>query len=469
MDEELIHLCEEIFRDTIAQLTLHMRFMDIALNRYIFVPDTYDFRCDGRVFHYSPITVIRMYRNDPHKLTHGYLHILLHSLFQHMWFADNRAMSLWDLACDIAVESVIIDLDLSITAQKNDAWKKKQIEAIRQDVPRFTAQRIYHYLEGQPKDAIRLLAEEFRFDAHDGWYHVRNVTGSRDALFGSETKDDAEGAGTNTFDQASHDSDRPISQPVSGEEEIRLMRRTSDDWKEISEKIEDDLELFKELHGQAPEALTQSLKQLHREKMDYSRFLQKFMQSGEKLQINDDEFDPIFYTYGLLLYEDMPLIEPQETRETRSIKELLIAIDTSGSVQGDTVQNFLQKTCTILSQQKNFFQRFRIHIVQCDMVIRDVCVIETPAQFNRYIQNVQLKGFGGTDFRPVFQYAREHSRTGEFRRLGGILYFTDGDGVYPKEKPSCPTAFLLPADAEKHTVPPWAIRYILEGDEYDAY
>ena len=469
MDEELITLSEEVFRDIIARLTLHLRFLDIALNRFIFVPDSLDFRCDGRVFHYSPITVLRMYRNDPKKLTRGYLHILLHSVFQHLWFAENRTMSLWNLACDIAVEGVILDLDLDILAQENDAWKKKQIDVIRSEVPRFTAQRIYHWLEGIERDRVKLMAEEFRFDAHDSWYHIRNVTGSRDTLFGSETKDDAEGAGTNRFDEASHDSDIPASQAPSGDEEIRLARRTADDWKDISDQIEADLELFKELHGEPPAAMIQSLKELHREKYDYSEFLKKFMHTGEKLLINDDEFDPIFYTYGLLLYEDMPLIEPQETRETRSIRELIIAIDTSGSVQGDTVQAFLQKTFTILSRQNNFFSRFRIHIIQCDMMIRDTAVIETPAQFQKYIQNTELKGFSGTDFRPVFRYAEEQIRSGAFRRLGGILYFTDGDGVYPKQKPSCPAAFLLPPDSRDITVPPWAIRYILEGDEFHAY
>ena len=34
------------------------------------------------------------------------------------------------------------------------------------------------------------------------------------------------------------------------------------------------------------------------------------------MKINDDEFDYIFYTYGLKLYEKMPLIEPLEDRVT---------------------------------------------------------------------------------------------------------------------------------------------------------
>ena len=86
MDEELIQISEEIFRQVISRLTLHLRFMDIALNRYVFAADATEFRCDGRVFHYAPIALIKMYRNDPRKITRGYLHIVLHSVFQHPFF-----------------------------------------------------------------------------------------------------------------------------------------------------------------------------------------------------------------------------------------------------------------------------------------------------------------------------------------------------------------------------------------------
>jgi predicted metal-dependent peptidase len=209
----------------------------------------------------------------------------------------------------------------------------------------------------------------------------------------------------------------------------------------------------------------QSLAALHREKYRYGTFLKKFMRLGEKMKVSDADFDPIFYTYGLQLYSNLPLIEPLESQEMNNIRELVIAIDTSGSCQGEIVQSFLQKTWNIFRQKENFFTHFRIHIIQCDMVIRDVAEITSMAQFDRYIETLEIQGLGGTDFRPVFSYIQNQADQGVFRRLGGLLYFTDGDGVYPKRQPPWLTAFLFPHNNKDITVPPWAIRYSLEGDE----
>ena len=471
MDDELIQLSEEIFTDIITQLTLHLRFMDIALTRFILVPDSFSFRCDGRYLHYSPVAVIKMYRNDAKKLTRGYFHIVLHAVFSHQYFAQDRKMSLWDLACDLAVENVILELDLPIMRQESDEEKRRQITALKKDVTAFTAQNLYHLLEQKEKDRIKLLRDLFVFDEHECWYELRNVSGSHETLFGDEVKDDKANAGNNRFDKASHDTGErsDSTQPDADDAEIELIRNALKDWKEISEKIEADLELFKERHGGVPDALVQSLKALHREKYSYRQFLSRFMRTGEKLHISDEDFDTIFYTYGLQLYKNLPLIEPLEYREESSVRELVIAIDTSGSVQGDTVQAFLNRTYNIFCEKENFFSRFRIHIVQCDMEIREAAVITSQQQFNAYIKNLEIKGLGGTDFRPVFAYADEQVKAGAFRDLGGILYFTDGDGVYPKTRPSYPAAFLLPDNRKDITVPPWAIRYILEEEDLHAY
>lgn len=470
MDDELIQIAEEIFSDITAQLTLNLRFMDIALMRYTFVPDSMSFRCDGKFFHYSPVAVIKMYRNDSRKLTRGYFHTVLHCIFQHQYFAKNRTMSLWDLACDMAVENVILDLDLACMRQDSDDEKRKQIAQMKKDMPVFTAQRLYHKLENTEKDRVKLLKELFMFDEHECWYEIRNVRSSNETLFGEETSDNPSRASGSRFDKASHNTgERKEAEDPEADAETEQIRNALKDWKEISEKIEADLELFRERHGEMPEALIQSLKSLHREKYSYSRFLSRFMQSGEKLQISDEDFDTIFYTYGLQLYKNLPLIEPLEFREMRSVKELIIAIDTSGSVQGDIVQAFLNKTYNIFQERENFFSRFRIHILQCDMMIRESAVITTPNEFNACISTLEIKGFGGTDFRPVFEYADEQIRTGKFRKLGGILYFTDGDGVYPKMKPSYPAAFLFLNDDKQITVPPWAIKYVLEEEDLHAY
>jgi predicted metal-dependent peptidase len=188
---------------------------------------------------------------------------------------------------------------------------------------------------------------------------------------------------------------------------------------------------------------------------------------GEAMQINDDEFDLIFYTYGLKLYQNMPLIEPLEYKEVKRIKEFVIAIDTSGSVAGKTVQAFMQKTYNILKQTESFFSKINLHIVQCDAQIQQDTKITNAEEFDRLLQSMQLFGFGGTDFRPVFTYVDQLIENREFENLKGLIYFTDGYGTYPTKKPNYDTAFVfLDEDyVETPDVPPWAIKLVLSTDD----
>ena len=466
MDEELIQISEEIFAYIRSQLTFHLRFMDLALNNYQLIPDALEYRCDGKFFHYPPIALIKTFQNNPNEMVRGYLHVVLHSVFQHLYFSKNRRMSLWNLAADIAVENVIEQLGLSCTETPASQEKQRQIAKIREKVPEFTAQKIYHYLEDLETDQIKLLAPMFYFDNHECWYEIRDSIGTSETLYGEENRDNPSASGGNRFEGATHDTgeSQEGEDPHASEEEIRQIRNALKDWKEISEKIETDLETFNREEGEKAEAMVQSLKALHREKYSYRTFLRKFMSPGEKMKISDEDFDLIFYTYGLNLYRNLPLIEPLEYQEMNNIRELVIAIDTSGSVQGDIVQDFLQKTYNIFQEKESFFSHFRIHILQCDMMIRDTAVITTMAEFEKYIETMEIKGLGGTDFRPVFSYVNEQIEQNVFRRFGGLLYFTDGDGVYPKYRPSYQCAFLFPKGNKEITVPPWAIRYSLEED-----
>ena len=466
MDEELIQISEEIFAYIRSQLTFHLRFMDLALNNYQLIPDALEYRCDGKFFHYPPIALIKTFRNNPNEMVRGYLHVVLHSVFQHLYFSKNRRMSLWNLAADIAVENVIEQLGLSCTETPASQEKQRQIAKIREKIPEFTAQKIYHYLEDLETDQIKLLAPVFYFDNHECWYEIRDSIGTSETLYGEENRDNPSASGGNRFEGATHDTgeSQEGEDPHASEEEIRQIRNALKDWKEISEKIETDLETFNREEGEKAEAMVQSLKALHREKYSYRTFLRKFMSPGEKMKISDEDFDLIFYTYGLNLYRNLPLIEPLEYQEMNNIRELVIAIDTSGSVQGDIVQDFLQKTYNIFQEKESFFSHFRIHILQCDMMIRDTAVITTMAEFEKYIETMEIKGLGGTDFRPVFSYVNEQIEQNVFRRFGGLLYFTDGDGVYPKYRPSYQCAFLFPKGNKEITVPPWAIRYSLEED-----
>ena len=85
-----------------------------------------------------------------------------------------------------------------------------------------------------------------------------------------------------------------------------------------------------------------------------------------------------------------------------------------------------------------------------------------------YMEHFELRGGGGTDFRPVFSYVEELREKGTFDRLKGLLYFTDGYGIFPAKRPDYDVAFLfMKEDYSDVSVPPWAIKLILEPEEME--
>jgi predicted metal-dependent peptidase len=78
----------------------------------------------------------------------------------------------------------------------------------------------------------------------------------------------------------------------------------------------------------------------------------------------------------------------------------------------------------------------------------------------------EVKGFGGTDFRPAFQYISQKQRSGELANLRGMLYFTDGYGIYPVQKPAYATAFVFAGEYDSSIkVPGWAIRVEINEEQ----
>ncbi|MFR5092951.1 MAG: hypothetical protein ACLTDR_13990 [Adlercreutzia equolifaciens] len=59
------------------------------------------------------------------------------------------------------------------------------------------------------------------------------------------------------------------------------------------------LDAYAKLWGIEGSNLAMNLRKVTREKHDYRAFLRKFARMGEQIRVNDDEFDYVFYTYGL--------------------------------------------------------------------------------------------------------------------------------------------------------------------------
>ena len=241
-------------------------------------------------------------------------------------------------------------------------------------------------------------------------------------------------------------------------------------WADIALRMQTELEVFM-LQGKGAGLLTQNLREVNRERYDYSEFLKKFAVRAEMMKLNPDEFDYNFYTYGFALYENMPLIEPLEYREVKRIREFVIAIDTSGSTSGSLVQTFVQKTYNILKSTESFFSKINLHIIQCDAEIQEDVKITTQQEFDAYLKQMQLHGLGGTDFRPVFAYVNHLVDKKEFDNLKGLIYFTDGYGSFPQKMPSYDTAFVFvedeqnPSTSNNYEVPSWAMKLVLRKEE----
>ena len=88
---------------------------------------------------------------------------------------------------------------------------------------------------------------------------------------------------------------------------------------------------------------------------------------------------------------------------------------------------------------------------------------DTPL-WRRSCEDIVIRGRGGTDFTPVFRYVEELRRRKELKDLRALLYFTDGDGVYPREPTDYETAFVFLRRSDKMDyVPRWATRLLAEG------
>ena len=470
-EEKRLQLAREVLKLSRNTLLVHLRFLDMALSRLRPVAtDLAELATDGQFLAYDPGFVLRRYKQAKELPVRDYLHVVLHCVFRHMYIHSLLDQSCWDLACDIAVEHTISGLHLRAAAAPREASQQAELQKLEKELKLLTAEKLYRYfLDRQlPPREMERLRQLFAADQHDIWYlppeqkmqitaqlrqsAIGAVVG-RPQISGSDPND------RGVWNAAPYDAGGGASGMLSAAD-------AEADWADVSQRMQQDLETFSKRQGTEAGNLMQNLAAVNREKYDYTAFLKKFAVLGEVMKINDDEFDYVYYTYGLKLYEKMPLIEPLEYKDVKRIREFVIAIDTSGSTSGELVQRFLQKTYNILQESESFFTKINVHIIQCDADIQDDTKITCREDFDRYLQTMQLRGLGGTDFRPVFAYVDSLIWNKEFQNLKGLIYFTDGCGTFPERKPDYETAFVfLDDDYNNYDVPPWAIKLVLQKEE----
>ena len=466
--EEQLKKIDELARNVLTMsrntLLVNLRFLDMALSMFHFTPYFGTAGTDGQKLYYNPIYILKRFQDEREYSTREYLHMVFHCVFQHMFVGPAIDRRIWNLACDIAVENAISELSIKSTVVRKEFYETSEIAQLAKKSGGLTAEKLYRYLLDAhlSEDRLCQLEQLFLYDDHSVWYDQGEVAGTEETLDDDGTSEN----GPPSLSDSSYMSNNSQDDISDSGDSLSASSSLSQQWKDISERMQQDLETFSKQQGNAAGSMMQNLKEVNREKYDYTAFLKKFAVRTEVMKINDDEFDYIFYTYGLHLYKKMPLIEPLEYKDSKRIREFVIAIDTSGSTSGDLVQKFVQKTYNILQSTETFDSKINLHIIQCDADIQEDVKITSQEEFDKYLKAMTIKGLGGTDFRPVFQYVSELQKNHEFANLKGLIYFTDGYGTFPKRKPDYDTAFVFIDDEYNNLdVPPWAIKLVLKREE----
>lgn len=435
--KQYLELSQRVLELAKESILIKFRFFDAAMSRIVFKEDYTLTGCvvslsDSEsekgsesikitcILSYSPELILSRYKEEPQYVTRLLLHVIMHILFIQYNRENIKNTEYWDIAADIAAENVILSLNHQGLELKRDNEERVILSRLSKWIPGLTAEKIYRefMVGGISNDSKDEYGRIFAFDIHPQ----------------RENKEKSSG------------------------DKITISQK---DFEEIARKLSQELKSFsKDVMGK--EALLMNLKESTRKRYDYDEILRIFATNNEEIKVNPDEFDYIYYTYGLSVYKNVPLIEPLEYTEEKKIKEFVIAIDTSASVRGDIVEGFLKRTYDILEKSVSFSENLLVHLIQCDSAITDDFVIKSKEDLKHAADSFKVKGFGATDFRPVFTYVDELIDKKEFSALKGLIYFTDGYGIYPEKPTKYDTMFVFNSYDDFRPSPPgWAIQVVL--------
>lgn len=473
------------------------------------------FTTDGLHLYFDPIRLTQAFLENTEDLRRCYLHVHLHCLCFHMVQSEHVINRKWDLACDLSAELMREQLSgqnhlvkrccdtLTAIPQKPESSSSfgsvlkspdksdhhSVLSAASLQLNQtgwMDAGSILTLFDFCPK--LEQIAAECALDSHEKWFRSF-CRSSKEAQCSGEQ---------GTAGKAVH----PYAAQKLSAAQMEYLETLQEKWKKKQPERMSAVQ-----NGQRSRSggkITEDAGLKRRDSMDYHTFLQRFAVPREEAILDMDSFDYIPYYYGLNCYaheiasyksssipeiysgtdffpktstktdtanasgSGIPFIEPLEYSEVNRLDELAIAIDTSGSCSGRIVRRFLEETWSILRQQENFFSKMRLHLIQCDLMIQEHRIFTSVEEWEAYLPELKIHGHGDTDFTPVFEHLEKLIQKREIRHLRGLLYFTDGDGIFPKTAPSFDTAFVFLNDrTEKHEIPSWGIRLNLHlPDEF---
>ena len=356
------------------------------------------------------------------------LHTTLHCLFTHP-FIRVEDEDRYDLSCDVVVGFVLDGLGYSFGDKLFQNKRKAVYKSIIDQFGGVNDLSASKFCQNLSKEEIEEFAKMFTLCDHSAWLNRNHYTND----------EDGDGESSVLF---SYESD-----------EENQMDKLLSSWASISNTLLPQI-------GKLNPELKRVLSLKVAPKSDYKSFLRSFLRRKERVLQSDEEFDYIPYCYGLMNYGNVPFIESLETSDDRNYSEIALAVDTSGSTDGEPIKKLLNEVYSLLKSMETGSKKYAVRIIQCDLKIQKEDLVKNSDEFSKMLENYKLLGGGGTDFTPVFNRLTELKRKGA--KIEGLIYFTDGVGIYPTEVPPFKTCFALIGDVENIVVPHFAYKINLE-------
>jgi len=369
---------------------------------------------DARNFYFNPDYIARLTLEQTQFVL---AHEAMHCALSHFNRRNHRQKHRWDVACDYAVNMILDEERMRgpDNALMNAAYRGLTAEEIypvlHEDPPEETQDM--HLFDNEPSEGGGEGEQQEQNDAEQGKGQGEKSEPSQGESGGKpDQSEDGEGQGaeqeqTNEAQPESDSQMQPPPQPDLG--------KLDEQWKS---RLASAAQAARQA-GKLSQSMMRLVDNLLAPQLPWRALLARYMMNAAR---DDYSFQRTSRREGEAL---MPRLYSQGVN-------VIVALDTSGSVTRDELQEFLSEIDALKAQV-----RADVTLHACDDKL-DVSGPWHYAMWEAMSLPESILGGGGTDFRPVFEWAAKEQRNPDL-----LVYFTDAEGQFPAEEPSFPVVWLV--------------------------
>lgn len=352
------------------------------------------------------------------------LHEVLHCILLHTVRRGNRDRPLWNIAADLVVNNVLYTMwneseksrktvsvgkapDYSINFRIPDGIL--YAETIQdQKVAGLSVENVYELLQrvrakekthhgGDEQKAEYQMRCELRYDENGGGGGARP------------------GGSSYIIEPKDHGN-------ISDYEANQKAEAIAADWRKI---VASATKAAMMNRGYLPGGLEYLIEAAALPIISWKRRLTKFMKNHVRVGTNWNVPSRRWLYQGLY----MP------SRRRPSLGRIAVVLDTSGSVDDDSIAQFLAEVRSITD----------VHECRLELICADVGMkyMGTYNHAKSLPKKTKIVGRGGTSFIEPFRWAERQSTGSPDMRIQMVIYLTDGCGSYPNWKVKIPTMWIL--------------------------